>query len=208
MEEVDTWEAEAAAMLSQIGFAILPWGTMQKIYQGLELTDHEKELFKTHSTIASDLIAKIPRLEKVAEIIAFQEKNYDGSGFPPVHRKKEEIPLGSRLLKVALDFDALEAGGCAKEKALDRLKTQAGSYDPKVLSALEKVIRIEAAYEVQSLPLSALTEKMVLADDIRTVKGVLMISKGQEISLPILQRLKQLVSDKIIPGPIRIMAGD
>ena len=76
----EVWQLETAAMLSQIGWIILQEETLKKIYQGQKLMEEEERLFKAHPAIASDLIAKIPRMEKIAEIIAYQEKRFDGSG--------------------------------------------------------------------------------------------------------------------------------
>ena len=78
----EVWQFETAAMLSQIGCIILQEETLKKIYRGVELTKEEEQLFNMHPSIASDLIAKIPRMEKIAEIIAYQEKHFDGSGIP------------------------------------------------------------------------------------------------------------------------------
>ena len=62
-----------------------------------------------HPRIAADLVGNIPRLREVAEIIAYQEKRFDGGGLPPDGASGGRIPLGARVLKVALDFDTLEA---------------------------------------------------------------------------------------------------
>jgi response regulator RpfG family c-di-GMP phosphodiesterase len=40
----------------------------------------ESQLFNQHPFVAFDLIAKIPRMTRVAEIIKYQDKYYDGVG--------------------------------------------------------------------------------------------------------------------------------
>lgn len=92
------WQLETAASLSQIGCVILPEDALKKIYHGQELTEEESQLFSMHPFITSDLLANIPRMQIISEIIAFQEKNFDGSGVPVDSRRGEQIPIGARIL--------------------------------------------------------------------------------------------------------------
>jgi len=201
----EVWQFETAAMLSQIGWIILQEETLKKIYRGSSLTGKEEQVFKMHPLIASSLIAKIPRMEKIAEIITYQEKRFDGSGIPIDSRRGHQIPLGGRILKVILDFDALQVAGDSKEKALDQLKQRSGWYDPGVLAALEAVIVLEAKYQVRNVAVQELKENMILAEDVRTLKGLLLISKGQEVSRPLLERLNKFVFSPGIQEPIRVI---
>ena len=205
MGQSDLWQFETAAMLSQIGCVILQEETLNKIYRGVELTKEEEQRFNMHPSIASDLIAKIPRMEKIAEIIAYQEKHFDGSGIPQDSRQGEHIPLGARILKVVLDFDALEASGNSKSAALQQLNQRGGWYDSQVLTALEAVMGIEAKYEVRNLRVWELKEKMILAEDIKNPRGILLIAKGMEVNRPLIERLKGYTSASIIKKPIRVI---
>jgi response regulator RpfG family c-di-GMP phosphodiesterase len=111
MDVTEVWQVETAATLSQIGCIMLPEEALMKLYRGQPLTEEESQLFNMHPFIASDLLVNIPRMQEIAEIIAYQEKHFDGSGIPHDARSGKEIPLGARILKVALDFDTLETGG-------------------------------------------------------------------------------------------------
>ena len=93
----------------------LPQTALKKLYQGQELTGEEKQLFDMHPFIASDLISHIPRMQEIAEIIANQEKRFDGSGNPQDFSSGKEIPLGARILKVVSDFDTAQARGALRE---------------------------------------------------------------------------------------------
>ena len=107
----DVWQYETAAMLSQIGGVIVPERILKRLYKGERLTEEESQLFEMHPMVGSDLIAKIPRMEQIAQMIGYQEKRFDGRGVPRDALHGEEIPLGGRILKVVLDFDILEAKG-------------------------------------------------------------------------------------------------
>ncbi len=122
----DVWKFELAAMLSQIGCVILPEDALKKLSQGKNLTGEEVQLFDMHPMIASDLITNIPRMQKIAEMIRYQEKHFDGTGNPKDKRREKDIPLGARILKVALDFDLMEAKSVFKRKAIGELKSRSG----------------------------------------------------------------------------------
>lgn len=201
----EMWQIETAAMLSQIGCIILPEETLQKVCKGSKLTPEESQLYNMHVSIAADLISKIPRMENIAQIILYQEKHYDGSGIPSDACSRENIPLGSRILKACLDFDALLGNGLSKGKALLQLQQRSGWYDPQVLRALEKVIGLEAKYEVKVLRVPQLKENMILAEDVRNNKGVLLITKDQVLTRPLLLHLQNFAMSTGVKEPIRVL---
>ncbi|MFW6147707.1 MAG: HD domain-containing phosphohydrolase [Thermodesulfobacteriota bacterium] len=198
------WKLETAAMLSQIGCITLPEEATEKLYQGQELSGEEGQLFAMHPTIASDLLSHIPRMEQIAEIITYQDKHFDGSGNPGGTRQGEAIPLGARILKVVLDFDMLESKGHLKGKALKELKKRSGWYDPAVLEALERVLGLEAKYVARDAPISGLKAGMILSEDVSTVKGQLLISRGQEVTPVMIHRLRNFAQRSRIKEPIRV----
>lgn len=201
----DTWQLETAAMLSQIGCILLPESALRKIYQGHPLNPEEIQVYEMHPFIAADLVKQIPRLETVAEIIAYQGKLYNGSGNPKDGRAGEQIPLGSRILKVALDFDTLEAAGVAKNAAVLELKKRPGWYDPEVLAALETVIWIEARFLVKEVTFKELTDHMILDEDVRTQTDTLLVTKGQEVTPLMRKRLKSFADSVGLKEPFRVL---
>ncbi|MFH1350022.1 MAG: HD domain-containing phosphohydrolase [Pseudomonadota bacterium] len=201
----EVWQFELAAMLSQIGCVILPEKALKKIYHGQDLTEEEKQLFDQHPLIASSLLFNIPRMEKVAEIIRYQEKHFDGSGNPKDNRQGKDIPLGARILKVALDFDMLEQNGITKYKALKQLKVRTGWYDPAILAAVDAILGDEVKYFVKELNVRELQPDMILDEDVYTTKGQLLILRGQEISPLLINRLKNFANTTGIQEPIRAL---
>ncbi|MFH1410383.1 MAG: HD domain-containing phosphohydrolase [Patescibacteria group bacterium] len=208
MDIKDSWQIETATMLSHIGCIILPAQALKKLYRGQRLAGKEKELFDTHPTVGADLIARIPRMESIADIILYQSKDYDGSGNPRDSKKGEEIPLGARILKVVLDFDTLEAGGTPKKIALKQLKQRAGWYDPAVLNALEEILGVKTMplYDVRMVTVKELISDMVLGQDVKTTDGLLLVTKGQEVNLALIQRLKTFTDTVGLEEPFRVYA--
>ena len=103
------WQLDIAAMLSQIGCVTVPETVLETVYAGGDLPDEERRMFERHPQIGRGLIAQIPRLEVVAEIVAYQEKHFDGQGLPADDVKGESIPLGARILKATLDYECLRS---------------------------------------------------------------------------------------------------
>jgi response regulator RpfG family c-di-GMP phosphodiesterase len=198
------WEVETAATLSQIGCIMLPEGVLKKLYLGQELDGEELQLFNMHPSIASDLLAHIPRMQDIAEIITFQEKHYDGSGIPHDPRRGNDIPVGARILKAVLDFDTLTARGNPKDQAVFNLRESSGRYDPAVLDALEAVLIMEQGYELRFVKTRDLQDTMLLDQDLLTIDGRLLISRGYQVNHTMRERLKHFAQSPGIKEPIRV----
>jgi response regulator RpfG family c-di-GMP phosphodiesterase len=205
MKTREIWQLETAAMLSQIGFILLPEEALKKIYHGQQLSPEETQLLDMHPFITSDLLKNIPRLENIARIIAYQEKHFDGSGIPVDDVRREGIPLGARVLKVALDFDTLLTAGDSKSKAIPQLKQRPGWYDPAVLTALEAVVWIEGKFQVKVISLRDLHDNMILDEDVFTTGGTLLIAKGQEVNQLIRKRLHNFAETEGIREPLQVL---
>ena len=195
----DAWRLELAAMLSQIGCAGLPADILRKAYRGEPLPGDKAYQFAMHPKVAADLVANIPRLREVAEIIAYQEKRYDGGGLPPDGVKGERIPLGARILKVALDFDTLEAlyrykrqSDNAVTESLERMYAREGWYDPEVLGARESLATMPDGYEPRLVPGEGLAAGMLLDQDVSDLKGELVFGRGLELNTLSIRRLLDL----------------
>ena len=159
-----------------------------------------------HPSIASNWLAHIPRLEEVAEIIAYQNKGYDGSGSPLDTRQGDQLPLGARILKVVLDFDLLTSRDLSPGTALARLIENRSPYDPLVLVSLKQVLGVEAAFDRKNLMLPELQEKMILAEDVYTIENPKkLIAKDYELSWTVIETLKKYDIDLWVetthPGP-------
>ena len=202
---VNIWKLETAAMLSQIGCVILPEHVLKKIYAGSQLSDEESQLYDMHPSVGHDLIENIPRMRDVAGMIAYQEKNFDGTGIPRDAVKGEEIPLGARVLRVVVDFDVLESAGFSRHEALLNLRKNTGRYDPQVFAAFEAVTGKKEGARIVALRINELKSTMVLAEDIRAAGGSLLVSKGQEITWPLIARLKNFSATRQIKEPIKVI---
>lgn len=199
-----SWAVELGAMLSQVGCAAIPEETLTKIYRGEAVADRDLVAFQEHPRIGAELLANIPRLEPVAEIVGYQEKLYDGQGLPADFRRGELIPQGSRILKVALDWDSLLLGGLAPELALASMASRAGAYDPAVLRAVQHLEQIDKVYPIRLVRVNDLSDGMVLAEDIRSIRQTLLCTRGQEVTPAVRFRLKNYMANVGLAGPVKV----
>jgi HD-GYP domain-containing protein (c-di-GMP phosphodiesterase class II) len=145
-------------------------------------------------------------MEEVAKIIAYQEKNFDGSGAPQDQVREDEIPLGARIIKVLLDFDALISAGDSKGTALEKLKKQTSFYDPALITALDMVLGLEAKYDVKELNVIELEAGMILAEDvIQYSSDKRLLAKGQQLSDTLVKSIRSYHRISAVKEPIRVM---
>jgi response regulator RpfG family c-di-GMP phosphodiesterase len=205
-----TWDLEAAAMLSQIGTVTIPPEVTLKMRLGHALSNNEKEILSRIPAIGSSLLANIPRLEEVAKIILYQNKQFDGRGFPDDNVAGEDIPLGARMLKVLWDLAQLEAKGLNRAIALQQLRAREGWYDPEILSA---VMETAAVQEPSSVPdskvilavkFSHLRVGQVLQTDVETKTGVLLVPNGTRMTPMVLHWLRNFAALYGIKEPILV----
>lgn len=199
-----SWQIEIAAMLSQLGCITMPDEILEKVYKGAYLTEKEQHVFQSHPQTGAGLIANIPRLEDVAMIITYQEKRFDGTGAPHDSKCRKDIPLGSRILKLALDYDALITSGITHAEALTVITERKAWYDPEVLDSLERATANEIRKDIVSVKATQLTDGMVLAEDIESVSGILVAAKGLEVTPIMIARLFYLAHKKKINEPIKV----
>ncbi len=198
------WRYELAAMLSQIGCVMLPQDTVGKSYRGKDITDEENSLLNMHPTLARELIVNIPRFQDVAEMVAYQDKPFPGGGVPDDDVKGDSIPLGGRILKIALDYDSLLLSGLSEQSALSHLIEEKGRYDPEVLDAFADVVTAMPESTCVDLPVQNIRPGSILAQDIRGENGMLYFAKGMELSQPYLDHLLHIVRSGHVHGTVSV----
>jgi hypothetical protein len=206
------WEFEVAAMLSQIGFVTIPPGVIQKARAGQGLSGQEKDMLNQVPTIGAELLSNIPRLETVAKIVLYQNKNYDGSGFPVDSVAGEDIPSGSRILKVLLDLLQLETKETPKAAALGLMQNRTGLYDPRVLDAAFACFDVylpqatSAKSSGRPVGFKDLQPGHILISDVETSDGMMIVTAGNKISPLLLQKLRNFAAVSGIKEPIYVEA--
>ena len=107
---------------------------------------------QTHPERGARMLAGVPEMSEVAAAVRHHHENWDGSGYP-AGLAGEQIPLASRIIRVADAYDALTSPRPFREAldhdtAVARLKEMSGThFDPEAvrafcnLEALSKIRR-------------------------------------------------------------------
>jgi response regulator RpfG family c-di-GMP phosphodiesterase len=181
----DFWQLEAAAMLSQIGYLSLPAPLLEKLYYGESLSEAEKTLAAGVPDVALSLLEHIPRLDPVVQILAaltWKDEALQRLG-------DGTVGMGTRILGLVLEYDVLITQGHSIDVAVQTLRRRVPRYTAELI---EKYARFLGAgpgkAEVRQMPLKAVKTGMIIAQDIRTHLGTLLVSRGFEVSELFLDR--------------------
>jgi len=143
-EEID--DIALAAELQNVGLLAVPEAVLEKEV----LDESERAMVLSHTAEGAKIIAAAPGLATVARLVRSSAEHFDGSGYPD-GLIGEAIPLGSRVIAVAVAFTAMTERRPYREpvgpnEALAELRRNAGSqFDPRVVEALTRDLAEEAA---------------------------------------------------------------
>jgi response regulator RpfG family c-di-GMP phosphodiesterase len=200
----DPWRYEIAAMLSQIGCMAFETDTVEAIYAGTELPTVELERFKMHPSIAFELLSHIPRLESVAAMIAGQLGSSSREVRQPASLTSQPAELGAHLLRIAADFDQLIMHGKSAKEALGILKSRPDEYQPDAVAALQTLSTETIPLVTREISIREMSMGMILDEDLRLTNGMLMVAKNQQITYPLLVRIRNFDQKTPFQAKIRV----
>jgi hypothetical protein len=193
------WQLEAAAMLSQIGYISLPAELVEKLYYGQKLTAEEAALSAGAPKVARTLLARIPRIEAVVQILANSQDQPGESAAAGI------LKQGADILRLVLAYDALIVAGNSVDIAMQTLRDQPRPHDAKLLDTFAQLIGARAVkQEIRESLVSALTPGMIILDDLRTAVGTLLVPKGFEVSETFLERTRNF-DLALLQSKVRVM---
>ncbi|WP_431228641.1 HD domain-containing phosphohydrolase [Burkholderia contaminans] len=213
MSELHAQDVYFAGLLHGIGKLSLPDELLRKPLA--KMTAEEHGLFLQHPLRAQMVLTPVAQLHKVASIVLHQYERFNGRGTPD-GLAGDAIPLGSRILAIARDFEGLRHGDIGAphsvEQALDALRSQAGvRYDPRIVDGLIELMRDPAslgiAASVAEIKSAQLREGMQLADDLRTHRGVLLMTKGSVMSAHQIELVRRFETREGTSFDILVLAG-
>ncbi len=132
-----------ASILHDAGAIDVPYETLAKTSQ---LTPMEFKVIRDLPSKSVELIRPVEFLKPVLPIILYHHEKYDGTGYPS-GLKKDQIPLGARIMAVVDAFEAMIKGRPYKGRlsipeAIQELKRNSGTqFDPKVIDSFCNLYR-------------------------------------------------------------------
>ena len=201
----DVWEFELAAMFSLLGCITLPTAVLEKVYRGDPLNKAERKMYTEHPKVGSDLIKNIPRLENIAAIIMAQREPFKRSKPGSSLKDEDRIALGGYILKAAVDFDQLLARNMPTAAVLKRLQSVIGQDVPEVFEILKDLESRMERKLAKKVRVEDMDRQMVLDQDVCATDGLLLVSKGQEVTFPVLARLRNYADGIGVVQPIKVV---
>lgn len=198
LDEASNRDLTMAAALYNIGK--LSWSDSMMASPSDLLHSSDRERYRAYPAQSESLLMTLEPMKDAAHLIRHHQERWDGSGFPD-HLKGDAIPVGSRVLKLAVDFIELQKGLILErqmnsDEALLYIRKYAGRlYDPDMV---EDFVRVCATYlndvtlgdpNVKVLGTRELAEGMVLARNLNADNGMLLLNAGKALNLPLVDKL-------------------
>ena len=142
LPEKEVFNIAIAATLHDIGKIGIP---DQVLHKEDKLTEEEWSLIKQHSSIGAAIIAGIPSLQEIAQIVMHHHAHWDGKGYPQSF-SGAGIPIGARIIAVADSFQSMVSDrpyrkGMPIQDALTEMKRCNGTqFDPEIVDAFFKIV--------------------------------------------------------------------
>ncbi|MDZ7337821.1 MAG: response regulator [candidate division KSB1 bacterium] len=201
----DLWQYEVAALLSQVGCLVLPQDLLEKVYADLPLSEEEELMYASRTTVGHKLLSAVPRMEKVAAMIARQNESFPPRKSVEELRQADPELLGGQMIKVALAFDNRLLAGASQEQAIGALAMRDEEFQPHLVATLYSLPSLRVEMKEAFVRLRDLNTTMVLAEDVFTRNGLLLAKNGQEVSMALLHRLQNFARRIGVREPIRVL---
>ncbi len=143
-----------AAELQKVGMLAVPESVQER---ETPLGEIETAMVRNHTVEGERIIGVAPGLASVARLVRSSSERFDGSGLPD-GMAGEAIPLGARIIAVAVAFAAMTSARpyrppMSVEEALAELRLYAGTqFDPRVVEALAADLIEEAVPAPSAAP--------------------------------------------------------
>jgi response regulator RpfG family c-di-GMP phosphodiesterase len=207
------WQIEIAAMLGPIGLLSVPPEVIAKLHAKQPLTEVERRMIDRSPEAARNVIAHIPRLAGVAKIVFLINRGYDGSGFPEDGPSGIEIPLDARVLKILTELSNVATGPSPSRADFQTLSLRSGHFDPSLFERVRDVLEVDTNLAhgqrpAKKLSTALLLPEMVLAADVVTTDGRLVLSALVQISETHVESLRNLARVKRIVDEVAVFVDE
>lgn len=197
------WKYEMAASLSQLGCVGVPEETLERSFAGQALQPEETQMLAEHPEVGYRLLSDIPRLEEVAVMVRYQAQIPAEAVISPDSRR------GAGLLRLSAELGRLRARGLPFAVALQDARRARPAHAPELIEALSD-LKLPCSGEACSrlVRVADLHGFMVTDQEVRAKNGMLLLAPGQEISYPVVEKLRRFASTVGVVEPIRVHVKD
>jgi DNA-binding response OmpR family regulator len=198
----DDWRLPVAAMLSHLGCIAIPDHVLEAVEAGKDLEPAERDMWRGHPQIGQRLLARIPRLEEVAEWVGAQPMSVvaaSAPGDPPVD------DVAACLLPATAAFLVQHDAGVAPRdsaRALDDTLRYPAAVVEAVMTAIGHQVPRGVVMELR---VSNLMPGMVIQDDVKTSTGLVLVRSGERVTDALIARLSNFAASVGVQEPFRVL---
>ena len=192
------WQYEVAAMLSQLGCVTLATETIETVYRGEKLSPDEQTQYEAHPSVAYALLSKIPRLEPIAWMIEQQNRRAPAED----DSKVPDLRLGAEILRLVLAYEQLIHKGASRNEAAHTLAKQNKNFSPQFFQTLVTLDPNAEEGETRKCQIEDLAPGMIVQEEVHTLAGALVVSKGQEVTPAVTFKLKNLLARQAVSNTV------
>ncbi len=161
----------------------------------------QRQRYREYPVTGERLLLPLEIAHDAAQIIRHHQERWDGTGFPDA-LAGDAIPLGSRILKLAVDVVEIRMGMVASRKVpleelLDTLPEYSGRlYDPVLAQEFVHMIRERekiakrANESVTTHTTDSIRPDMVIARNLMAQDGMLLLREGTVITRRLIAKLQ------------------
>ncbi|MBZ0330768.1 response regulator [Halomonas sp. ANAO-440] len=187
-----------AAALYNLGR--LSWNDHMLTTPSQRLFAEDQKAYQRYPEVGESLLMALNHLDGTARIVRHHRERWNGGGYPD-QLEQQAIPFGARLLGLAVDFIELQRGmilpnKLPRQQALELLRKFSGRvYDPELCASFLKLCLEQApdlgviGESVISLDSSKLQPGMVLAQDLYSEAGMLLLHEGKQLTRALIDKL-------------------
>lgn len=208
------WHLSMAARLSQVGVVAIPDTLHEKADSGLPLDEEESRIFDGHPRLAQRLLARIPRFERVAALVATlapAEEAEVSPPDPPCGDSQSAVPSmefqkAAAVLRGAAVFDERICAKASRAEAIEDVRSHVGPDAGKLVAAFKAIPLAVETMTDRRILLNELRTGMVLRDDIVSPRGTLLARGDQDVTLTLLMHFRRIADAHGVREPFLVSA--
>ena len=167
-----------------------------------QMDKDQRERYRDYPCAGGSLLAALDPNQDAAKFVRHHQERWDGTGFPD-GLAGHAIPLGARILKLAVDFVEMQEG-IALTRRLTRDEVLANMpkyvmrlYDPLLCPSFIEIAgnvavssQDDADNTILALTVPNLEPGMIMAQDLHAGSGMLLLKGGQTLSESLINKLQ------------------
>ncbi|WP_286263025.1 HD domain-containing phosphohydrolase [Thalassotalea atypica] len=196
LSDIDCIHVYLAGLFHRIGLASLTEELRNKALY--ELSPQERRDYDAFSVLSAEIMSSTDYLAGSLDLVKYLNENSNGSGVPE-KLTKQNIPLGSRILRVTVLFDLMINGEftglrIAPSEAFVKLEQMSDEIDISVLEQLKVLVGKAQDTEVFEYPklVNGLEAGMLVAQDIEDLEHHKYLSEGTVLKETHIMRLNNI----------------